>query len=207
MSVRVNLLPEEITERNRATQQRLIAGAAALVLVLVLGGGLLWQMRQLSNAEDELAEAQRLLAVARAEEAELAPFADIGRRVDEAEGRLATALATEVSLAGVLQDVAAVTPPDTGLTTLNLTLAQPTAPGSVRSVGVVNLSGQVTSGIAPGVERVLLAYEKVGVFDVPFFNSTTVDPDGVATFSLDVSLLPSARTARYADGLPEELRR
>ena len=207
MTVRVNLLPEEITQRDRAMQQRLIAVAAGVFLLLVLGGALLFQLRQLSHAEDDLADAERQLAVARSEEAELRPFADIGQRVESAETQLTTALSTEVSLAGVLQDVAAVTPPDTGLTALNLTLAQPGGPATARSVGSLNLTGQVTSGIAPGVERVLLAYDKVGVFDEPFFNSTTVDPDGVATFSLDVGLLPIARTDRYSDGLPEELRR
>ena len=208
MSVRVNLLPEATKQQGRSNQQRLIALAGFAALLLALGGAYLWQSNSLSNAEADLAAAENSLALAQSEEADLAPFADIDRRVAEAEAQLSAALAAEVSIAGILQDIAAVTPSDTGLTNMNLVLEQPNpdAPPQL-TVGSLNLAGQVTTGIAPGVERILLAFDKVGTFDEPFFNSTTVDEDGVATFSVDVGLLPSARTDRYTDGLPEEFRR
>ena len=208
MSVRVNLLPEATKQQGRSNQQRLMALAGFAVLLVALGGAYLWQSSRLSNAEADLAAAQNSLAVARSEEADLAAFADIDRRVAEAEAQLSAAFAAEVSIAGVLQDIAAVTPTDTGLTNLNLVLEQPNPDAPpLPTVGSLNLTGQVTTGIAPGVERILLAFDKVGTFDEPFFNSTTVDEDGVATFSVDVGLLPSARTDRYTDGLPEEFRR
>ncbi|MCC5949691.1 MAG: hypothetical protein JJT89_14665 [Nitriliruptoraceae bacterium] len=206
MSVRVNLLPSATREKDAANQQRLFAGLAAIVLLAVLGGVYLWGATQITSAEEELADAQSELATLRSREGDLAIFADIDQRVNEADQRLATNLNGEVSVAGVLQDVALVTPGDAGLTGLSVTITRPTdAP--TRLVGSLNVSGQSLGGIAPGVERLLLNFDKVATFDEPLFNSSTVDVDGVASFSMDVGLLPLARTERYADGLPEELRR
>lgn len=207
MSVRVNLLPEATRTQDRANQQRILVGALALAFLAVLGGLFWWQSTRISNLESELAQAENRLAMAISEQGDLAVFADIDQRVAQAQGRLTSALSTEVSVAGILQDIAAVTPADTGLTAFNLTIVPPNDETPALTVGSVNLTGQVTSGIAPGVERILLDYGKVGSFDEPVFNSTTVDEDGVATFSLEVGLLPTARTDRYSDGLPEELRR
>lgn len=206
MSVRVNLLPSATREKDKATQQRLVAAVAGVILLAVLGGAYLWGATQVSAAEDELAAAEAELAQIRSREADLAIFADIDRRVTTAEQRLATNLDGEVSIAGVLQDVALVTPEDTGLTALSVTVTRPTdAPA--RLVGSVNVTGQSLAGIAPGVERLLLSYDKVATFDEPLFNSSTVDQDEVANFSMDVGLLPLARTDRYVDGLPAEVRR
>ncbi len=207
MSVRVNLLPEATKQRGRASQQRLLAIGGIALLILVLAGLYLLQANRLSGLEADLADAENSLAVALSEQADLAPFADFEGRVNAVEGQLSAAFRDEVSLAAVLQDLAAVTPADTGLTDLNLVVQQADELEEVEQVGVLNLQGQVTSGLAPGVEHVLLNFERVGTFGQPFFDSSTVNEDGVADFSLEVALLPNARTDRYSDGLPQEFRR
>lgn len=207
MSVRVNLLPEATRTQGRANQQRVLVGVAGLAFLAGLGGLFWWQSSRIADLEAELADAENRLAVAESEQDDLAVFADIEQRVAEAQERLISALSTEVSVAGILQDIAAVTPRDTGLSTLNITVVPPGDEQPSRTVGSVNLTGQVTSGIAPGVERILLDYGRVGSFDEPVLNSTTIDDEGVATFSLEVGLMPTARTERYAEGMAGELRR
>lgn len=206
-SVRVNLLPEATKARDRASQQRGIAAALAVTLLAGLGVSYWTQVRSLAAAEEELAAAEQVLAARQAERADLATYADLDLRLQTAEQRLETALGPEVSMASVLQDVAAVTPTNTGLLAMTMNLPRPVDSTEPRIVGSVNVSGQVTSGLAPGVERVLLEYDKIAAFDEPYFNSSAVDEDGVALFNLDFGLLPNARTERYADGLPMELQR
>jgi hypothetical protein len=206
-SVRVNLLPEATKARDRASQQRGIAAVLAVTLFAGLGVSYWTQVRSLAAAEEELVAAEQVLAARQAERADLATYADLDLRLQTAEQRLVTALGPEVSVASVLQDVAAVTPSNTGLLAMTMNLPRPVDATEPRTVGSVNVSGQVTSGLAPGVERVLLEYDKIGAFDEPYFNSSAVDEDGVALFNLDFGLLPNARTERYADGLPMELQR
>jgi hypothetical protein len=55
----------------------------------------------------------------------------------------------------------------------------------------------------------LLALEKVSTFGELYLNSSTLDPeqvDPVATFSLEGAVRSEARTDRYVDGLPGDLR-
>jgi Tfp pilus assembly protein PilN len=210
MSVRVNLLPEATRIRDRAARQRTAAGAGFLALLLVLGGVWLLQDRQFDRLETELAAEHEELSRLRAEEAQLAAYAELATLVSTADDRVTQAMSAEVSLAGVLQDLAAVTPADTGLTSLTVTIPQRVegelAAGPAAPIGTMALSGHSLTGHAPGLERILLELDKVGYFDEPFFNSSTLDEDGVATFTLDVGLLPSSQTGRYDEGVPEVLR-
>jgi hypothetical protein len=215
MSVRVNLLPVATRERDRAARQRGVAGGLFLVVLLALGSVWLVQDRKLGGLEAELAAEQQVVSALEAEKAELAAYAELAARLTAADERVRTALSAEVSFAGALQDVAAVTPPDTGLLSLTIDVQPPidgteaiagAAVGPVGTVGTVNLSGHSLTGHAPGVERILLELDKVYNFDEPFFNSSTLDEDGVATFNLDVGLQPRSRTGRYDEGVPEDLR-
>ena len=207
MSVRVNLLPEATKARSRAGHQRtlLIGSMAALVLVVALVH--VSQLRILDRTEGELADAELELAVLASERSDLDGFADLEQRLTSAEGRISSALADEVSIAGLLQDVAAVTPEDTGLTSMTFVATPSTPEVPSLTVGSINIAGQTTSGHAPGVERLLWHFGKISTFQEGFFNSSTVDEDGVATFNIDIGALPSAKTNRYADGLPEEFAR
>ena len=211
MSVRVNLLPEATKQRGRANQQRLIAGVAGLVLLLALGGVWWWAASQVRQAEQQLASEQAVTAGLRSEEAELVAFRDLANRRDQAVAVLVASLSDEVSVAGVLQDLAAVMPEDAQLDTLSLNLA---APSEERTdvVGTFSLTGQTLNAHAPGVERLLLSIEKITTFGDMFMNSSSLVPDleeqddRVAAYSLDGMIRTEARTQRYTDGLPGDLR-
>ncbi len=207
MSVRVNLLPEATKQQGQANQQRLIALGAAGLLLLLLGGIWWWAGNQVSQAEDRLAAEQSVTAGLRAEEAELVAFRDLADRREQAVEILIASMAEEVSVAGVLQDLAAVMPGDAQLDSLTLTL-QPVE-GRTDIAGSLAITGQTLTSHAPGVERMLLSLEKVATFGDLFLNSSTLDTeqvDPVATFSLEGAVQTEAKTERYTDGLPGELR-
>jgi Tfp pilus assembly protein PilN len=204
-SVRVNLLPEATKARDRAAQQRGVASAFGILLLLALGGTYWWLNGQVQDAESRLAAAQQQTAALQTEVAELASFADLAARHDLSMQQLQVAMAEEVSVAGLLQDFAAVVPSDTQLETLTV-LLEPT-PEAVEA-GTFNASGKTLTSHAPGVERALLQLDKVASFQDLYLNSSALDDrEGrVATFSLDGRVGVQSRTDRYADGLPEELR-
>ncbi len=207
MSVRVNLLPEATKERGRANQQRMVAAAAAGALLLVLGGVWLWASGQVRQAEDQLAAEQSVTAGLRAEEAELVAFRDLATRRDLASEILTASLSDEVSLAGVLQDLAAVMPEDAQIDTLAVNLQG--VPERTDVMGNLVITGRTLTSHAPGVERMLLALEKITTFGDLFLNSSTLDQeqeDPVANFSLEGAVRAEARTDRYVRGLPGEFR-
>lgn len=210
MSVRVNLLPEATRARSRASHQRSIALAAVAGLLLLLGGVWWWAASEVSDAEERLASEQARTSQLRSERAELISFQELADRRERAEARLTVALAGEVSAAGILQDLAAVVPPDTQLESLAITIE----PGAFNAeepgpfVGAFTLTGRTLTSHAPGVERVLMSLDKIASFRELYLNSSTLDDDDerIATFSLDGQLDRSVTTGRYADGLPEVLR-
>jgi len=210
--VRVNLLPEATKQRGRASRQRAIAGVVGVVFLLALGGVYWLFANQVSNREEDLATAQATTAQLRADQAELVAFVELADRRDRANTVLSAALAGEVSLAAVLQDLAAVTPVDTQFDSIAVQL---TGAGE-GNVGTFNIGGRTLTSHAPGVERVLLSLEKITTFRDLYLNSSSLSGEDVeegddeagsiASFSVDGNIGPEARTGRYKNGLPEDLR-
>ena len=213
MSVRVNLLPEATKQGDRARQQRGLAGLAGVVLLAALGGTHVWATSQVNEAEDRLATEEVRTSELRGEQAELVAFEGLADRHEQSLDALIGAMAGEVSVAGFLQDVAAVMPSDTQLDTLNFTVAasapeasDDAAAAPAEVIGAFNVTGQTLSSHAPGVERVLMSFDKIASFRDLYVNSSTLDQEtdeGVAAFSVDGQVGPEARTTRYSDGLPE----
>jgi Tfp pilus assembly protein PilN len=178
-------------------------------LVGVLGLLYLVQLNRVGDARERLEAEEARVAELEAEVAELQEFQDLESRRDAADTLLATAFGNEVSFAGVLQDIAAVYPTDAQLETLTVALTADPAPqlGAVRvPIGLITATGATLQGHAPGVERLLLELGKVASFSNVFFSNSTQSEEGIAAFTVDVDLGEEARTRRYADGLPEELR-
>lgn len=212
MSVRVNLLPGEVAERNRAARQRAGLAAAAVGLLGLLGLVYLVQLNRVGDAQEQLAAEQARVAELEAELADLQEFQELEQRAEASTTILSTALGDEATLAGVLQDLASVMPSDAELNSLTVTVtpdagtAVPALGEPVAPFGRITLSGRTLRGHAPGLERLLLELEKVASFSAVFFSSSTVDEDGVGTFSVELNLGSEILTRRYVDGLPEELR-
>lgn len=213
MSVRVNLLPRETYARQAAARQRMLVGVAGVVLLAVLAGAYVFQMNTLSNARDERDAAQAQLDELNAREARLAEFRDLEQRVDERQQLIATALANELSFAGILQDVATVMPADAALTEFDVTAVTDAGPDgeAVREiVARISAGGETLRGHAPGLERLLIEFDKIAAFFDVYVTDSVLDEDepedDVAIFTVEVDVGQEARTQRYMDGVPEELR-
>lgn len=209
MSVRVNLLPQTVAEKQAASRQRggLILGGVALLAAL--GAVTFWQNGRIADAEDRRDDQQAVLTALRADEAQLAEFADLQGRVREADELIVAALGDEASFAGILQDVAAVMPSDGQLESLSIVLADvPTVGVDAAAVGTLTAVGKSLNAHAPGLERLLLEFDKVAAFHDLFFTSSVLeDPEQpYPTFSVEAQLGPEIRTERYAEGVPEGLR-
>lgn len=205
MSVRINLLPRATRESARGAKQRLIAGGAVLALLLVLAVATLLQRMTLSQAEDDLASAQEELADARAAVAALADYAELERRLEEDREVVVTALSSQVTLAGILQDIALIMPPgiDLGTLTINLVTPQTDEDDPLETVGLLSASGESVEEIAPGIERLLRRIEQVAGFREPFLSSASKDDEDIVSYNLEIELGPEHLTLRYVDPLPE----
>lgn len=210
MSVRVNLLPGEVAERNRAARQRAGLAAGAVAFLGLLGVVYLVQLNRVGDARAQLEERQARVAELEGEVAQLQEFGELEQQAVLSGQIIASALGDEASVAGILQDLAAVFPSDAELTSLGINIEPaPVAPelGGLQPVaGTLTAAGRTLRGHAPGLERLLLELEKVAGFENTFFASSTLDEQGVSTFSIDLTLGENVRTLRYVDGLPEELR-
>lgn len=210
MSVRVNLLPGEVAERNRVARQRAGLAAAAVGFLGLLGLVYLVQLNRVGDAQEQLEAEQARVAELEAEVADLQEFQELEQRAEASAAILATALGNEASFAGVLQDLAAVMPSDAELDSLAITTSADAAPPAagelVAARGTISMTGRTLRGHAPGLERLLLELDKVASFSAVFFSSSTVDEDEVGTFSVELNLGDEILTRRYVDGLPEELR-
>ena len=208
MCVKVNLLPRELEERRTARRVRNLSMLSVVAFVAVLG--LLYVMKL-----NELSEAEEAREVVRAEvaqlEAQVAELEQYARLADELEARnalLATAMADEVSFARVLNDLSLGFPSNASLTSLQLTLQEPTAPAGAGEPSVLNIgfNGYSVERFAPGVETVLVEFDRVPTFFHSFVSTAQVNElEGteVTDFNGTVQVDSESRTGRYDDGLPE----
>ena len=202
MTAKVNLLPQATRADAGKSRQQGFAVGLVLLVIVALGLATFIQRGVLNDAEEDLAVAQSELAAAQAEVAELAAYADLEARLEETDTLLRTALAEEASLAGILQDLALVTPAEGALRSLAITLGEAEGAG----VGSFSAQAEVLESHAPGVERFLLQLERPAGFRNAFPGGSTIDENDIATFPVTVQLGPEYRTERYQDGLPEVLR-
>jgi hypothetical protein len=212
MSVRVNLLPESTRVRAKNGQQRIVAMGGFAVLVVALGAGYWFQLDRVADAEAELLAANEVVTFRQSELADLAPFEELETALVRSNDALTSALGREISLAGVMQDVALVTPTDVALTSLEFVVTEDilAADGQVVRPAVARLvvTGETTSDHAPGLERMLVGYDKIASLFNVHLASTSVDeeqPD-VLLFNLEGDLGEDVRTGRYVNGLPEGFR-
>jgi hypothetical protein len=208
---RVNLLPREVAAKERERRARTGVAVAGLALLAVLGGLYLFQLSRVSDAENRLADAQTERDALQQDLNRLQEFQALQQRRDESVGIVTAAMGGEVSLAGVLQDIAAVMPSDAALTSLNIstnTTGQERAAGEPvgPSWGTITGSGETLGRHAPGVERFIIQFDKIAAFFNVHVGGSTVDDDGFATFSFETDLGPEIFTGRYSNGLPETLR-
>jgi Tfp pilus assembly protein PilN len=208
MTARVNLLPEETRRRARAARRQGVAVAMLVLLVGVLAFVHVLQRGTLDQGRVELAAAEASRDLAQQDVNSLSAFANLGARLDEARAIVAETLGAQVTVAGILQDVALILPHDADVDALSVTLTtdEDEDEDELGPVGNLGLSGETSADISPGVERLLLALEKVAGFRNIHVSSASLDDEGYTQYSIQLQLGPENRTERYTDGVPGGLR-
>jgi Tfp pilus assembly protein PilN len=145
--VRINLLPPEIRERQRARRRTMAVVAVGIVLLLLLGGFYLLQLMRLNDLRDELEAQQARNNQLRTQIAELQEVATLQQQLADSRELLADLLANQVYWSGILRDISLVIPGEAWLngltgTLLGADIAEGTeveaAPGLV---GSINFTG------------------------------------------------------------------
>lgn len=158
-TARVNLLPQEVAEREQARRTAVIAAAVLLVFLAVLAFIYFSKLAAVNAArEDRDGEQQRVAALS-AELGQLEQFRLLADQLDERERLLVQAMDTEVAVARVLNDVALQFPTSASLRSMALVLneeaavAPPVAPAPDPSA-----TGAPAAPVAPaapaGPERI-----------------------------------------------------
>jgi hypothetical protein len=216
MSVRVNLLPREFEAHAR--QRRVVTFTIIGVLLFAAALGALYFVKQgsVDQARTVRDDAQAEVARLQGEVRQLEEFRQLADQLQARNDLLAFAMETEISWATILNDLALTFPGNASMQTLTATLtgAQPAAPGDVTfGTAVANLlfTGYSLEFYAPGVEGVLLEFEKVRSFFNPYIATAAREEletiGETVNFTGSVELDENAYTRRYADGLPAEVAR
>jgi cell division protein FtsB len=211
MSARVNLLPRELEERRRNRRRMALLGLGLLLYVLVLGGVYALKVGDVNRVRDERDAAQAEVARLEAEVAGLRHFRELADELEARNAVLTAAMEDEIGWARVLNDLSLAFPGTSSLQTL-AALAQDreVATGDIDfgpAVGSMTFTGYSIERYAPGVEAVLIEFDKVRAFFHPFLSGASRGDIGeteVTTFNGSVQLDEEAYTRRYEDGLPPE---
>jgi Tfp pilus assembly protein PilN len=208
MSVKVNLLPRELAEtvRERRLVNLTIVGVLAFVVLL----SLLYVLKLLdvNAAREDRDIAQAEVTRLEARVAELEQFRVLADELENRNTLLATAMAGEVSWSRILNDLSLTFPANSSLRALSgSTAALDPAGTPVATSGIGNLTfnGYSVEEYAPGVESVLIEFDKVQAFFNVFLSTAAQEEIGgteVTTFDGTVLLDEDARTGRYEQGLP-----
>lgn len=213
-NVRINLLPEDVRRRGESNRANAMLAAGFGVLVVLIAVAWFILQGRVDDARVELAAEDEELTALRADLAELNEFQQLETLANATDSDLATILGGEVSLAGLLQDVAAVMPTDVEINDLAATIDLGTEPtlGDARApIGLVTMGGRTLQGHAPGVERLLIELDKLAALDDLFMTNSTLEENelvtsDVAAFTVEADLGQEALTGRYLGGIPEALR-
>lgn len=216
MSVRVNLLPREVEVRVRERRVALGALTGLAVWVLILALLYLQSVLAVNSARSERDAEKAELARLEARVALLAPYRELARRYDAHNTLLATAMGSQVSWSGVLNDLALVFPGNSSLLTMSATLspqggapAAATAGGEAPLIGSLLFNGYSVERYAPGVESVLLGLEDAPALQALYLSTAgrgLIGTTQVTNFTGSGELTERVFTRRFERGLPEEER-
>jgi Tfp pilus assembly protein PilN len=127
---RVNLLPPEVHEARRARKVQLGLAAGVAVVAVAVGGVYLMQVQNANRAKDNLASVQAQSTTLQAQQLQYADVPKTLAAIDAAEAARQTAMGSDVQWYRYLNDLSFVTPKNSYLTTLDVTLTPPAQTGT-----------------------------------------------------------------------------
>ena len=210
MSVRVNLLPRSIKQKEKARQGNLLLALLVLAFIGLLVLAYFFKQGSVSAAAEERDVAQAAVNDVQAQVQALGAFQGLADELTTGNLTLATAMGDEIAIARLMNDVALSLPGTSSLTEMDIVRTQ-TEPqeGAVdfgATVANLQMNGYSIERFAPGVEGVLLQFDQVNGLTTTFLNTADADDIadvGVTTFDATGLLTDEIYTDRYVDGLPE----
>jgi hypothetical protein len=142
---RVNLLPGEIHERRLVRRQRTGLGAAAVLLLALLGLWYSLQSRELTEARREADAERATTAGLHARKAQLQPYAVLEGQVAAAEQLKAKVYAQEIRFSGIMRDISAIMPDNVWLTKMTAALSDATGQAGASGSAAGGTSGAAAS--------------------------------------------------------------
>jgi hypothetical protein len=209
----VNLLPQEVDTERRARRRAVLSALGVVVFVAALGGLYVYKVDQVRQAEQARDEAAAEVASLEEEVAQLQEYRELADFLDARNAVLAEAMGDEVSFARAMNDLALAFPASASMESLNVSLVEAEQPGGdaiAFGTPVVELdyTGYSTERYAPGVETVLIEFDRVSPLFNVYLNTAVEEERGsteVTNFNGTAAMDETARTGRYDDGLPAEV--
>jgi Tfp pilus assembly protein PilN len=205
--MRINLLPPEIHERQRARRRTFAVIAIGLILLAAIGGFYFLQVLNLSRVEEDISAQDSENAALQQQISELQEVAQLQVEIESTRTLLSGLLSDRLLWSGILRDISLVIPGEawlealTGSTTAAAEAGVPPADPAGPAAGLV---GQITfSGFAFDHRDVALwlsRLEDVRGFVNPWLANSTKSPIGATeavqfTSSVDLSEQALARRA------------
>jgi Tfp pilus assembly protein PilN len=208
MTVRVNLLPREFEVLARQRRTAFITAAVLLAFIAALAALYVLQLGAVASARADRDDARAEVTRLETRVAELQQYQQMADQLAARNALLTTAMEREISWSRVLNDLSLAFPGNASLQTLAATALAPGDVGLGEDTPVANLqfSGYSVEEYAPGVEAVLIEFDKVRSFFNVFLATAAqeeIDGTEVTNFNSTVQLDEEAYTHRYVDGLPE----
>jgi Tfp pilus assembly protein PilN len=194
---KINLLPPELIERQKARRQTTIVAIVGFVVILLLGGFYVLQQLKLSDLDEKLAQQRATNENLAAQVNDLKRFDELIAQIRDREELLVTLLENEVRWSGVLRDLSLVIPSTAWLEDLDAAVRDPLVANV--ETGVIgadpNIIGAITfNGKAdrhPTVAEWLTALEKIRGFLNPWISESILELIGdvpVVSFTSSVDL-------------------
>lgn len=150
--MRINLLPPEVLERQRARRRTFLTFAGGVIVLILIGAFYFLQILRLSSVEDNIAAQRAVNAQLEGQIAELQDIAALEDEIDRTRLVLSGLLEDRVLWSGVLRDISLVIPGEVWLngiagqvgqtvegTTTTETTAQPAGTSGI--VGQISFDG------------------------------------------------------------------
>lgn len=206
--MRINLLPPEIYERQRARRRTFAVIAIGLILLAAIGGFYVLQVLNLSRIEEDITAQEAENAALQQQINELQEVAQLQTEIESTRQLLSGLLSDRLLWSGILRDISLVIPGEAWLDSLtgSTTVAAEAgvAPGEAAAGPAAGLVGQISfSGFAFDHRDVALwlsRLEDVRGFVNPWLANSTKSPIGATeavqfTSSVDLSEQALARRA------------
>ena len=201
----VNLLPQDILQRQVLRRRTMMIGILGGVAVLAVLLFYFVQTARLSGVEGDISAQEDTNAAITTQIAGLTEFATLQADAQAKENLLATAYANEISFSGLLMDMLRVIPSDAYLDTLAIAetstdaaAAPVTEPSSVDLpifVGTIQSGGKGLT--VETLSTYLTRLESVKGWVNPWLNALTKEPDsGAYAFTAGVDLTDEVITPR-----------